>query len=129
MITQFDAPAIIAELDALCDRYEAALMANDLTELDALFWQAPGVVRIGVGENLYGAEAIARFRAERPGGSPQRVLTRRHIQAFGPDCGTITVEFQRAGGGAPGRQSQTWVRMAQGWQIVAAHVSLMGGTH
>jgi hypothetical protein len=34
-------------------------------------------------------------------------------------------EFQRDGSTRRGRQSQTWVRMAQGWRVVAAHVSLI----
>lgn len=124
-----DDPAVLAELTALSTRYEAALMGNDLAELDALFWQSPTSVRIGVGENLYGAQEIAAFRAARPGGSPPRHVVRQHIQAFGRDTGTVTIEFQRESGGPLGRQSQTWVRLPEGWRIVAAHVSLMGSGH
>lgn len=124
-----DDPRILAELEALAERYEAALMANDLAELDAMFWQSPKVVRLGVGENLYGIEEIAAFRAARQGGSPQREVIRTEITAFGTDFGVINVEFQRAGGKSTGRQSQTWVRLPEGWRIVAAHVSLMSGGH
>jgi len=35
------------------------------------------------------------------------------------------IEFVRAGSERIGRQSQTWVRLPEGWRVVAAHVSLM----
>ena len=124
-----DDPETLAELSSLAERYERALGNNDLTELDAMFWQSPSVVRLGVGENLYGIEEIAAFRAARPGGSPSRNVLRTTITGFGRDFGTINVEFQRVGGGPIGRQSQSWARMPEGWRIVSAHVSLMGSGH
>lgn len=124
-----DDPETLAELTALAERYEIALGTNDLATLDAMFWQSPQVVRLGVGENLYGIEEIAAFRAARPGGSPSRNVLRTTITSFGRDFGTINVEFQRVGGGPIGRQSQSWVRMPEGWRIVSAHVSLMGSGH
>ena len=33
--------------------------------------------------------------------------------------------FRRSGSPKIGRQSQTWVRLPAGWQVVAAHVSLI----
>lgn len=121
--------SVIAELRELAERYETALMANDLPALDGMFWQSPHVVRIGIGENLYGIDSIAAFRATRPGGSPPRQVIRTTISSFGQDMGVINVEFQRIGAVANGRQSQSWVRFAEGWRIVAAHVSLMSGGH
>ena len=117
----------MAELSELAERYETALMANDLPTLDGMFWQSPHVVRLGIGENLYGIESIAAFRAARPGGSPPRRVLRMTISSFGHDLGVINVEFQRIGAAVIGRQSQSWVRFAEGWRIVAAHVSLMAG--
>ena len=122
-------PPVIAELTELAERYETALMANDLQALDAMFWQSPDVVRLGVGENLYGIDAIAAFRASRTGGSPPRRVLRTTIASFGRDMGVVNVEFQRIGAIAIGRQSQSWIRFAEGWRIVAAHVSLMTGAH
>ena len=61
-------PEVVAEVQAAFDRYEAALMANDLAALDALFWPNPLTVRFGPGQNLYGIEAIAAFRTGRVGG-------------------------------------------------------------
>ena len=122
-------PTVIAELTELTERYEAALMGNDLSALDAMFWQSPDVVRLGVGENLYGIEEIAAFRAKRPGGSPQRSIICTSIACFGRDAGVINLEFRRDGATTIGRQSQTWVRFTEGWRIVSAHVSLMTTGH
>ena len=123
-------PPTLAALTEAFDRYEAALMSNDVTTLDELFWPSRLTLRFGVGENLYGFEAIARYRQLRPGGSPQRRLAHTVITTFGSSFGTANTEFQRvatAAQGAPplGRQSQTWVCFEQGWRIVAAHVSLL----
>ena len=124
-----DDPEILAEVTAAFAAYEDALMANDVPALDALFWASPEVVRYGVGENLYGQDEIAAFRKARPGGSPQRVLTRTAITTFGRDYATANTEFLREGSTRIGRQSHAWVRLPQGWRIVAAHVSMMGDTH
>lgn len=122
-------PTVVAELADLAERYETALTANDLAALDAMFWQSPDVVRLGVGENLYGIDEIAAFRAGRTGGSPPRRVLRTTITCFGRDTGVVNVEFQRVGASTIGRQSQSWIRFADGWRIVAAHVSLMRGGH
>lgn len=118
-------PAIVSEITAMSDLYETALGENRLETLDRLFYDGPETVRYGVGENLYGADEIAAFRRARTGGSPPRTVLRRVITAIGPDVGTVDLEFQRAGSARTGRQSQTWIRTADGWKVIAAHVSLM----
>ncbi|MBB5685701.1 oxalurate catabolism protein HpxZ [Sphingobium boeckii] len=118
-------PHVIAEVEFQFARYERALMADDLAELDALFHDAPTTVRFGVGEVLYGIDEIRGFRKGR-GGSPQRRLGRVAIASFGNDLATANAEFFREGNGPRGRQSQTWVRFPDGWKIVAAHVSIEG---
>jgi len=117
-------PAVVAEVAAAFERYEAALLGNDIATLDGLFWNSPLTLRYGVGERLYGYDAIAAFRMARVGGSPQRVLANTIITTFGRDFATANTEFRRAGEARIGRQSQTWVRTANGWRIVSAHVSL-----
>ncbi|MEO6093986.1 MAG: oxalurate catabolism protein HpxZ [Novosphingobium sp.] len=119
-------PETLAEVEAAFAAYEQALMDNDLDALDALFWPSPLTVRIGPGQNLYGIEAIQAFRSNRVGGSPPRSLLRVVITSFGRDFATANAEFQRAGAPAPGRQSQTWVRFAEGWRVVSAHISMLG---
>ena len=101
-------------------------MENDTITLDALFWESPHVLRYGVGENLHGIEMIREFRQARAGGSPQRTLRHTVITTFGTDFATANTEFLRANSTLVGRQSQTWVRLPQGWRITAAHVSIMG---
>ncbi|MCI5076108.1 oxalurate catabolism protein HpxZ [Oricola sp.] len=113
------------ELTAVCDQYETALMENDIDRLDALFWNDSHTLRYGVGENLYGISEIRDFRKGRAGGSPQRDVIRREIVTFGDDMGVCNLEFKRQGGSRIGRQSQTWMKTADGWRIVSAHVSLM----
>jgi ketosteroid isomerase-like protein len=118
-------PAILAEVRAAFEAYEAALMADDVPAMDGLFHDAPTTVRYGVGEVLYGAEEIRAFRKGR-GGSPQRRLGRVEITTFGNDFATANAEFFREGSERRGRQSQSWVRLPDGWKVVAAHVSLEG---
>ncbi|TZG24946.1 oxalurate catabolism protein HpxZ [Sphingomonas montanisoli] len=124
-----DDPLVVAEVRAAFDAYEAALMANDLDAMDALFWDSASTVRFGPGQNSFGIDAIREFRKARPGGSPQRTLLRVEITTFGPDFAIANAEFRREGADATGRQSQTWVRRPEGWRVVAAHVSLLGSGH
>lgn len=123
---QINDPQTVAEVTAAFQAYEDALMANDVERLDALFWPSPHVLRYGVGENLYGQAEVLAFRQTRPGGSPKRVLTRTVVTTFGTDFATVNAEFRREGEARVGRQSHAWARLAQGWRIVAAHVSFMG---
>lgn len=122
-----DDPRTLAEVTIAFHAYEKALMDDDLAALDALFHDAPTTVRYGVGETLYGIDAIRAFRAAR-GGSPPRRLGRLAITAFGDGFATTHVEFARDGSDRRGRQTQTWVKVAGGWKIVSAHVSLEGTT-
>lgn len=118
-------PDVLAEVTAQFARYEAALVHNDVAVLDELFWNSAHTLRYGVGENLYGYEAIAAFRAGRPAQGLQRTVLKTVITTFGRDLATANIEFQREGASKTGRQSQTWVRMPDGWRVVAAHVSLL----
>ena len=117
-------PDVIAEVRAVFDRYEQALVRNDVAVLDELFWDSPHTLRYGLAENLHGYDAIRAFRAARPAQGLARTLQRTAITSYGRDFATANTEFLRAGGPA-GRQSQTWVRTPQGWRVVSAHVSLL----
>ncbi len=123
---QINDPEVLAEVTDAFARYEKALMDNDIDTLNALFWNSPLVIRFGPGQNLYGIEAIAAFRTGRVGGSPKRLLFNTVITSFGRDFATANTEFQREGATASGRQSQSWLRLPEGWRIAAAHVSLLG---
>ena len=82
-------------------------------------------MRYGVAENLVGIDAIRAFRAARPATGLARTLAATVITTYGRDFATAMTEFQREGSDRVGRQSQTWVRMPEGWRVVAAHVSLL----
>ena len=118
-------PEVLAEVRAQFERYERALTGNDVAVLDELFWNSPHTLRYGATENLYGYEAIARFRAARPAQGLQREVLRTVITTYGRDFATADIEFRRSGSDRIGRQSQAWVRMPEGWRVVAAHVSLL----
>ena len=118
-------PDVLAEVSAVFQRYEQALVHNDVAVLDELFWNSPHTVRFGVGENLYGYGAIRAFRAARSAQGLARELSATVITTYGRDFATANTEFRRASSDKTGRQSQTWVRTPQGWRVDAAHVSLL----
>jgi len=123
-------PEIVAEVTAQFERYETAFIGNDVDVLDELFWNDPRAVRYGAGENLYSHAAIARFREQRSVGDLEREILHAVVTTFGRDLAVSSAEFRRARSGLCGRQSQTWVRTADGWRIVTAHVSqLVGEAH
>ena len=118
-------PSVLQEVQIVSDRYEAALVSNDVAVLDELFWDSPHTLRYGVGENLIGYDAIKAFRASRPASSAARTVLNTRITTYGRDYATVNIEFQRLGAARSGRQSQTWLRTADGWKVVSAHVSLL----
>ena len=123
---QINIPEVVAEVTAAFERYEKALVSNDVAVLDELFWNSSHTVRYGVTENLYGYDAIATFRKNRSAVNLERSLTLTTITTYGRDFATANTEFQRQGSNRIGRQSQTWMRTEEGWRIVSAHVSLLG---
>lgn len=125
---QINDPAILAEVRKMLDRYEVALTGNDVAALQSLFWDSALTVRYGAAETLYGAEAIAAFRAARPAGARPRQVLRTHVTSFGTAFATAQVEFRLEGDSALGLQSQSWVRLEAGWRIAAAHVSYIAAS-
>lgn len=124
-MSEINLPAVVAAVTAAFERYEAALVSNDIVVLDELFWDSPHTLRYGVGENLYGYAAIAAFRQARFPLNLDRTLMQTLITTYGQDFATTNTEFRRLGADKTGRQSQTWLRTQAGWRIVSAHVSLL----
>jgi hypothetical protein len=118
-------PEIVAEVTAAFQRYETALVSNDVATLTELFWDSPHTIRYGLGENLYGTDEIRAFRGARLAVDLHRELARTVITTFGTDFATASTLYRRTGSGKTGRQMQTWVRTAEGWRVVAASVSLV----
>lgn len=122
-----DLPQVVAEVREAFERYEKALVSNDVQTLDALFHQDPRTIRYGANENLYGYNDIATFRAARSPVGLGRTLSRTVITTYGREFAVASTLYERpSAGGRLGRQMQTWVKFPQGWRVVAAHVSLMG---
>ena len=120
---EIDNPEVLAEVTASFRRYQDAIVSNEIAVLNELFWDNALTIRYGIGENLYGHEEIAGYRSARNPASLARVVGKTVVATYGADYATTNIEFTRAG--RKGRQSQTWVRMPDGWRIVAAHVSYM----
>jgi hypothetical protein len=116
-------PQALTELTRQFDRYQKAIDDNDIPVLNELFWSNTLTIRYGIGENLYGHAEIAAYRGTRNPESLVRVVGKSVITSYGRDAATTNIEFTRAG--RRGRQSQAWIRMPEGWRIVAAHVSYM----
>ena len=123
---EIDLPAIVAEVQAVFERYEKALVSNDIATLDELFRSDARTIRYGVAENLYGHEEVAAFRAARSPINLARTRSRTVITTYGRDCAVASTLFHRDSmPGKVGRQMQTWVRFPEGWRVVAAQVSLI----
>jgi hypothetical protein len=120
-------PDVVAEIRALFERYEQALIDRNVDVLDATFWNSPHTIRYAFNENGYGFEAIHAHRVARPPGPGiKEKRIRLEILTLGRDLATVNLEFKIRGREQIGRQSQTWVRFPDaGWKVVAAHVSVM----
>ena len=123
---EVDLPDVIAEVTAQFQRYEKALVSNDVAVLDELFRNDSRTLRYGIGENLYGYTEVTAFRAARSPVGLMRKTAKTVITAYGRDTAVASTLFYRdSAPGRVGRQMQTWVRFPEGWRIVAAHVSII----
>lgn len=120
-----DQSTVVAEVTQCFHVYEAAFMGNDLAALAQFFWADERVTRYGIADRQLGYQAQLAYRASTPAPNFTRRLENLRIHSFGPDCAVAQVEFVRSDTALRGFQSQTWVRMAEGWKIVAAHVSMI----
>jgi hypothetical protein len=121
-----DLPDVVAEVTAAFNRYEKALVTNDIAVLDDIFREDPRTVRYGALEILYGHEEIAAFRAARSPAGLARTLSKTVITTYGRDFAMASTLFHRTTSpGKVGRQTQTWVRFPEGWRIVVGHVSVI----
>jgi hypothetical protein len=123
---EIDRPEVVAEVRQAFERYEKALVSNDVAVLDETFRDDPRTIRYGATEILYGFAEIAAFRAARSPAGLARTLSRTVITTYGRDFAVASTLFERASApGKIGRQTQTWVKFPEGWRVVAAHVSLV----
>jgi len=123
-------PEVVAEVRALFERYEQALIDKDVDVLDATFWNSPYTIRYAMNEHGYGFDQIHAHRVARPPGpGTKERRIRLEILTLGRDVATVNLEYKVRGREAIGRQSQTWVRFPDvGWKVVSAHVSTLSPT-
>lgn len=122
---EIDLADVVAEVREVLDRYETALMTNDIPTLEAIFWDDPRTVRLGVGEILFGIDAIRRFRRAQTGGYQKRERLEVRITTYGRDFGVTNIVYRRVATGMIGRETKIFARIpGTGWRVVSAHVSL-----
>ena len=119
-------PVVVAEVTALFEAYEQALIEKDVDVLDNTFWNNPHTIRYAMHENGYGFDDIHRHRVARaPGPGIKEVRRRLEVLTLGDAFATVNLEFKVRDQDEVGRQSQTWVKFPDlGWKVVAAHVSI-----
>lgn len=123
---EIDRPDVVAEVTAAFERYEQALVNNDLAVLSELFRDDPRTLRYGIAENLYGYAEISAFRVTRSPVGLMRRTAKTLITTYGRDTAVASTLFYRDSvPGKVGRQMQTWIRFPEGWRVVAAHVSII----
>lgn len=122
-------PEVVAEVAALFEAYEQALIDKNVEVLDATFWNSPHTIRYALHENGYGFAEIHGHRVARPPGPGiKEKRIRLEILTLGRDIATVNLEFKVRGRELIGRQSQSWVRFPDlGWKVISAHVSTMDG--
>jgi ketosteroid isomerase-like protein len=118
---EIDRPDVIAEVSAAFEAYEGALLANDVEAMLGCF--AGRALRFGIADQQAGLAEQRRWRENQPPLPAGRHLKDTEVQAYGPDLAVVTTLFGYPGSQVLGRQSQTWVRLDEGWRIVHAHVS------
>ena len=120
-------PDVVAEVRALFERYEHALIDKNVEVLDATFWNSAHTIRYAFAEHGYGFDEIHAQRVARPPGpGTKERRIRLEILTLGRDLATVNLEFKVRGRDLIGRQSQTWVRFPDvGWKVISAHVSTM----
>ena len=113
---------VVDEIAQVFADYEQALVDNDVERIVGFF--ATDAVRFGIADHQAGLDEQDRWRRAQPPLPPGRRLKDTTILAYGHSVAVITTFFGYPGSDVLGRQSQTWVRLPQGWRIVTAHVSL-----
>ena len=112
---------IPADLFTAFDRYERAILDNDLDVLDEMFAPDAGTLRGDAAGLLVGHDAISAFRGVRGGVAP-REIERIEYRPLGEGI-ALLVSVSRYRGGGTGLQTQLWQRIDGEWRITAAHVS------
>jgi hypothetical protein len=91
-------PDVVAEVRALFERYEQALIEKNVDVLDATFWDSPHTIRYAFDENGYGFGENHPHRVARPPGpGTKERRIRLEILTIGHDLATVNLRVQGAG--------------------------------
>ena len=120
---EINIPEIVAEVTEAFMKYEKATLANDVEMINELFWNDGKTLRYGPNGTLVSHAALSAFRRSQDIDAWERTLKDTYIVTFGRDFAVANTESTRSTADGINRQSQTWVRMPEGWRIVSAHVS------
>lgn len=106
---QVDLPEVLAEVRLLLTTYERARAGHDRQALGELLWQSPK----------------ARHDSAHPpwsgeGSGPDAAEPRRRVTTFGRDFASTSISLAADGLLPAGVECQAWVRLAEGWRIVAS---------
>jgi hypothetical protein len=126
MPLEVNRPEVVADVTAVFERYETALVANDVDTLDELFWSSRDIVRFGLADRQHGIAEVSAFRRSLERQTLPRELRNTVVTTIGTDLALVTTEFVPNGQARLGRQSQTWLRIDGAWRVVTAHVSWSG---
>jgi hypothetical protein len=120
---RMDVPEVLGQVLEASDRYEAALAAGDVDTLNGLFWQNDRALRIGEAELQSGHEEISAYRRSAGSAAVVRSNISRRAIALGDDVAVVDVFSSYPDDSREGRQTQVWIRTAEGWRVAHAHVS------
>ena len=100
---EIDLPDVVAEVDRCVPALRTGAGDNDVATLNAMFRNDPRTIRYGGGENLYGHDEIAAFRAARSPVGLARTISRTVITTYGRDFAVASTLFHRADNARQGR--------------------------
>lgn len=115
---------ISQNLSDAVERYEKALMENDVQTLSQFFSSDPDGIPVSRVDNdglLSGKAEISDFRSRR-GSTPTRSLKARTYRMLSRDAAVVVSEFDKSSGGVV-IQTQVWERFEEQWEIVSAHLT------
>ena len=100
-------PEVVAEVSALFERYEQALIDKNVEVLDTTFWNSPHTIRLAHAEHGYGYDRIHAFRLARPSGpGTKEKRLRLDIVTLGRDIATVSLVYK-----VRGREMTGWLRV------------------
>jgi 1-carboxybiuret hydrolase subunit AtzH-like protein len=113
----------VEEVRACFLAYESALVAGNVAQMNEWFIDDPRVIRFGIADEQWGAEAVRRWRRTAVPVAPGRALVDTDVVIWSEHVAVVTTLIRYPGTAELGRQSQTWIRIGGDWRIAHAHVS------